>query len=51
MGGQKGFGGGRALAYTVLAGPVGLFAGLIGSKKVMISCLKCGHKWEAARPN
>jgi len=46
MGGQKGFSGGRAFVWTVIGGPIGLFTGLIGSKKVMISCLKCGHKWE-----
>jgi tellurium resistance protein TerD len=30
-----------------LLGPVGLLGGLIGSKKIMITCLKCGYKWQA----
>jgi len=44
---QKGFGVGKALGGAVLFGGVGLLGGLIGSKKVMLACLKCGNRWEA----
>jgi DNA-directed RNA polymerase subunit RPC12/RpoP len=44
---KKGFGAGKALIGGVLTGGVGLLAGFIGSKKVMITCLKCGHQWKA----
>jgi len=47
--GNKGFGLGKAAAGGVLLGPVGLLGGLIGSKKVMITCLKCGYKWQAGK--
>jgi hypothetical protein len=41
----KGFGLGKAAVGGVLLGPVGLLGGLIGSRKVKITCLKCGHSW------
>jgi hypothetical protein len=41
----KGFGLGKATVGGVLLGPVGLLGGLIGSRKVKITCLKCGHSW------
>jgi hypothetical protein len=44
---QKGFSGGKALAGAVLTGGVGLLAGTIGSKDVLITCLNCGNKWKA----
>ncbi len=44
---KKGFGAGKALIGGVLTGGVGLLAGFIGSKKIMITCLKCGHQWKA----
>ena len=47
--GDKGFSLGKAAAGGVLLGPVGLLGGLIGSKKVMITCLKCGYKWQAGK--
>lgn len=47
--GNKGFGLGKAAAGGILLGPVGLLGGLVGSKKVMITCLKCGHKWQAGK--
>lgn len=47
--GNKGFGLGKAAAGGLLVGPVGLLGGLIGSKKVMITCLECGSKWQAGK--
>jgi tellurium resistance protein TerD len=44
--GNKGFGVGKAAAGAVLLGPVGLIGGFIGSKKTVVTCLNCGHKWE-----
>ena len=49
MGGKKGFSGGKALLGGVLLGGVGLLAGLHGSKKVVITCLNCGHKWQVGK--
>jgi len=43
---NKGFGLGKAAIGGLLLGPVGLLGGVIGSKKIMINCLKCGHRWE-----
>lgn len=45
--GNKGFGAGKALGGGLLLGPVGLLGGFIGSKKVMLTCLKCGNRWKA----
>lgn len=47
--GDKGFGLGKAAAGGLLLGPVGLLGGMIGSKKVMITCLSCGKKWQAGK--
>ncbi len=47
--GKKGFGLGKAAAGGILLGPIGLLGGLIGSKKVKITCLKCGHTWKAGQ--
>lgn len=44
---QKGFSGGKALAGVVAIGGIGILAGTIGSKKVNITCLKCGYKFMA----
>jgi tellurium resistance protein TerD len=41
----KGFGLGKAAVGGLALGPVGLLAGLFGSKKVRVSCLNCGHSW------
>jgi hypothetical protein len=43
---QKGFSWGKAVGGALLMGPLGLAAGGIGSKQVMICCLKCGSKWQ-----
>jgi len=45
--GNKGFGLGKATAGGLLLGPVGLLGGLLGSKKVMVTCLNCGKQWKA----
>ncbi len=47
--GNKGFGLGKAAAGAVLLGPVGLLGGVIGSQKVMVGCMKCGHRWQAGK--
>lgn len=44
---HKGFSGGKALVGGVLTGGIGLLAGTIGSKDVLITCLKCGNKFSA----
>lgn len=43
---QKGFGIGKAAVGGLLLGPVGLLGGFVGSKKVIITCLKCGYQWK-----
>jgi hypothetical protein len=43
---QKGFSWGKAVGGALLVGPLGLAAGGIGSKQVMIGCLRCGYKWQ-----
>lgn len=45
--GDKGFSLGKAAVGGALLGGVGLLGGLIGSKKLMVGCMNCGHKWEA----
>jgi len=44
--GQQGFGLGKAAAGLVLLGPVGLFGGMIGRKKIELVCQNCGKKWK-----
>ena len=46
---KKGFGLGKAAAGGLLLGPIGLLGGMIGSGKVKITCLKCGHEWKAGK--
>ena len=46
---NKGFGLGKAAVGGLLLGPVGLLGGLFGSRKTMITCLKCGYKWQAGK--
>lgn len=43
---KKGFGLGKAAAGGLLLGPVGLLGGLIGSGKIVVTCLKCGNTWK-----
>ncbi|GEM_PF-142965 len=42
---EKGFSLGKAAAGGVLLGPVGLLGGVLGSKKINVVCLNCGHSW------
>ena len=44
---KRGFGVGDALFGAALTGGIGLFAGFLGSKKVIVTCLKCGNQWQA----
>jgi tellurium resistance protein TerD len=35
-----------AAGYVLTGGiPVSLLAGFIGSRKIQLTCLRCGHKW------
>ncbi|HSZ85380.1 MAG TPA: hypothetical protein VK787_05080 [Puia sp.] len=42
---KKGFSGRKAVAGAILAGAIGLFARTLGSNKLIITCLSCGHKF------
>jgi hypothetical protein len=44
---RKGFGAGKALTGAVATGGIGLLAGFIGSRRVIVTCLKCGEQWTA----
>jgi TM2 domain-containing membrane protein YozV len=46
---KKGFGVGKAAAGVLIAGPYGLLAGGIGSKKVTVTCLNCGNQFKPGR--
>lgn len=46
---NKGFGVGKAALGAVALGPLGLIGGLIGSKNIKLTCLKCGSKWEPGK--
>lgn len=46
-GNKKGFGIGKAVVGAALVGPIGLVAGNLGAKKVLVTCLKCGKKFKA----
>ncbi len=46
---KKGFDVGKAAAGGVLTGGVGLLAGFISSRKIQVTCLKCGHSWIAGK--
>lgn len=47
--GDKGFSLGKAVIGRILFGTVGLLGGFVGHKKIMITCLKCGYKWQAGK--
>lgn len=45
--GNKGFSGKKAIAGTIITGGIGgALAGAVGSDKVKITCLSCGHEFE-----
>lgn len=44
---KKGFSGKKAVAGAILTGGIGLLAGTIGSGKVVMTCLACGHQFKA----
>jgi len=46
--GTQGFGLGKAVVGGLTLGAAGLLAGSIGSKKLRLVCLKCGHRWDPA---
>lgn len=43
---KKGFSGTKAVGGALLTGGIGLLAGTLGSNKVIITCLACGHKFK-----
>ncbi len=51
---KEGFSAGKAVVGGLLAGPIGLGAGFLGSKKLVIYCIGCGNKFKpgehATRP-
>lgn len=46
---KKGFGVGKAIVGAGLLGPFGLTAGNLGSGKVKVTCLNCGHQFKPGR--
>lgn len=48
---KKGFSGKKAVAGAVLTGGIGLLAGAIGSNKIIITCLSCGHQFKPGETN
>ena len=43
---KKGFSGKKAVGGALLTGGIGLLAGTIGSNKIKITCLACGHQFK-----
>jgi DNA-directed RNA polymerase subunit RPC12/RpoP len=43
---KKGFSAGKAVGGALLTGGIGLAAGAIGSGKVILTCLFCGHQFK-----
>ncbi|QJB32120.1 hypothetical protein HF324_12275 [Chitinophaga oryzae] len=43
---KKGFSAGKAVVGALLTGGIGVLAGGIGSGKVIITCLACGHQFK-----
>jgi len=48
---KKGFSGKKAVVGGLLTGGIGLLAGTIGSNKIMITCLACGHEFRPGQTN
>ena len=46
---KQGFGLGKAVIGGALTGGVGLLAGFVGSGKVRVTCLQCGHAWRPGK--
>lgn len=46
---QRGFSATNAIIGAAAIGTVGLAAGVIGSKKVTVTCLNCGYQWKAGK--
>lgn len=46
---RKGFGLIKAVIGLILIAPYGLLAGFIGSRKIELICLNCGHRFKARR--
>lgn len=46
---KKGVSVGKAVVGGILTGGAGVVAGALGSDKVIITCLKCGNKWQAGK--
>ena len=44
---KKGFSGKKAVAGALVVGGIGLFAGTLGSKKILCTCLACGNTFKA----
>lgn len=44
---KQGFGAGKAVVGGALTGGIGLLAGFLGSRRIRITCLQCGHSWKA----
>jgi RNase P subunit RPR2 len=46
---KKGFGLGKAIFGSTLLGGFGILGGFLGSNKIKITCLQCGHEWQPAK--
>ena len=47
---KKGFSGKKAVVGGILTGGLGLFAGTIGSNKILANCMSCGNKFSPVKP-
>ena len=48
---KKGFSGKKAVVGGILTGGLGLFAGTIGSNKILANCMSCGNKFSPSEIN